>query len=1130
LTPSVEHLDTKRFPSLAHLEKTKEYLTYKYKDRKTDLLVVLDNPALEMVLGWQGSPFEGVPKVFAGINGYRPEMTGGRKDITGVSEDQDIEGTLALAKHLHPNAKEAIIIFDTTLSGLALRAETERIRPILEKIIPISFAGEGTFAQLEGRLKGLSKDALVVIMTYVTDAAGRTFRRAESTSLICSASPCPVYAMHETRLGHGIVGGMLIEGKEHGRQAAGLCLKVLSGEAPWSLPVERSSSRAVLDYRVLVRFDVPEALWPPKGIIINKPPSVYEAYGFLLFPLSVTTAVLAITLIILGIFLVRVKRAERVAREKEQDLGTVLEAYPETALALDAEGRILALNAVAAQRLAIGVKDAIGGCVYDLIPEAVGDAGRKHLYEVLSNGKPLQFEDKRGDRLYRHRLIPFTDESGKVARVLVFAQDITEFREREERLERQNMLLSSIRKAHEIFITGGEGEQGLQAVLQLLVKATGSLCGRIDEAPQEMEASAACCFSAFWEEPWVEKEVGMRDGTPSDICAGLRDTAGQAAMLRQVTIVRAGGNSRRQESDPLSETSSNFMGVPLFFAGELVGAGAVAGRGGLYSPELAEELAPLFNTCSAMLWSIRKSREARLQAQTIRESEERFRAVFDSTVDPIMMLEPGRRILAYNKAFCDLFGYERDELKGESTIVLYPTEEDFHRFGDTAYPQVEGGGSYRGELTLRKKDGSLLYVETITSAVKDRGLTALYVAVLRDLTEKKKEEEERERLREQLKQVQKMEAIGTLAGGIAHDFNNILGIIMGSADLAMLEAAPGSGQAENIALLLKAAARAKDLVNQILAFSRQSKQELRPLRIDLVVAEALKFLRSTLPSTIEIKRTLEKSAGLVLADLTQIHQVVMNLCVNAAHAMREKGGVLEVSVSRVEAAASEAILLGLPGAGSYCRLRVSDTGHGISPDILDKIFDPYFTTKKKGEGTGLGLAVVKGIVESHGGAIRVQSELGRGTCFEVFLPLAEGTGEMEDGRGSELPLGNGERILLVDDEPDLLKIVSGMLKSLGYETDVRTGAVDALDAFVSDPASYRLVITDMTMPHMTGLQLAMNIKKIRPDIPVFICTGFSESITAESVKKYGLSGLIMKPVSKADLAFAAAKAIKEGVV
>jgi nitrogen-specific signal transduction histidine kinase/ActR/RegA family two-component response regulator len=383
------------------------------------------------------------------------------------------------------------------------------------------------------------------------------------------------------------------------------------------------------------------------------------------------------------------------------------------------------------------------------------------------------------------------------------------------------------------------------------------------------------------------------------------------------------------------------------------------------------------------------------------------------------------------------------------------------------------------------------------------------LGIARDITERK-------RLEERILQAQKMESIGNLAGGIAHDFNNILSAVMGYTELALNAAEKDTALYSYLEEVFHAGDRARGLVRQILTFSRQTEHERKPMQVKLIAKEALKFLRASLPATIEIRQDIQ-SDSLVMADPTQIHQVFMNLCTNAEHAMREKGGVLAVKLTDVEF--DEDSAGDHPGLkpGKFLELKVSDSGHGISPNLLDRIFDPFFTTKEKGEGTGMGLAVVHGIVGSHGGTIAASSEPGRGSAFTVYLPVIEKRMEPQTMEERPIPTGT-ERILFVDDEPALGDIGKQTLESLGYKVTTRTSGIEALELFKAKPGGFDLVITDMTMPNMAGDNLAKELIRINPQIPIILCTGYSTRIDQKKAAKIGIRSFVSKPVLKKDLA------------
>lgn len=379
--------------------------------------------------------------------------------------------------------------------------------------------------------------------------------------------------------------------------------------------------------------------------------------------------------------------------------------------------------------------------------------------------------------------------------------------------------------------------------------------------------------------------------------------------------------------------------------------------------------------------------------------------------------------------------------------------------------------------------------------------------------ERRQARAEKRNLENQLRQSHKMEAIGTLAGGIAHDFNNMLGIIIGNAELAAEALPEGTQVRQYIMRILAASTRAEEMINRLLSFSRMTDLEKSPIRLDEVVGETLNLLRSSLPTNIEIREEIQDIPFIIHSDPAQINQILLNLCTNAAHAMQESGGILGIRLEKEMRDEGSMMKSGELKSGSYCKLVVSDTGHGIDGDIIDRIFDPYFTTKESGKGTGMGLAVVHGIVKNHGGDIRVYSETGKGAEFYVYLPLDdEGVPDKRTESAKELQRGE-EHILVVDDEHMIVDIMKEMLEHLGYQATVFNSSLDALEEFRKRPGDYDLVMTDMTMPGMTGDRLAGEMKGIRADIPVIICTGYNETINKEKAEICGIQGYIMKPVN-----------------
>jgi len=670
------------------------------------------------------------------------------------------------------------------------------------------------------------------------------------------------------------------------------------------------------------------------------------------------------------------------------------------------------------------------------------------------------------------------------------------------------------------------------------------------------------------------------------------------------------------------------MVVPVFEGNKIVAVAGVGNKPSDYDKADERQLTLLTNG----MWQYMQRKQTE---ETLRETKSVLEKTLDSLAEAVFVVDPSdRKIVGCNAVVKNIFGYSEKEIIGRNTEFLHVNREMYEEFGKMLFPELDANGVFHTEYQMRRKDGSnILTDHTVTEIVGDSGSRTGVVSVVRDITERKRAEEERLRLataiqqaaegvsivdtggivqyvnpalesitgytrnkmigkevdsllggehdgiphrplqdvirsgepwsghivrtrkgktpydveltvspvrdssgtitnyvtierdvshevklERELRHTQKMEALGTLAGGIAHDFNNILMPITINTELVLPSIAEGSEASDYLKYVLEAAQRGRDLVKQIISFSRQKEERRQSIRIARVIKEALKLLGASLPATIEIRANIvDDSSNAVLADPTQIHQVLMNLCTNASHAMRENGGVLEVSLVSIDvdqkAASSQSDLK----RGPYLRITVSDTGEGMDRETIERIFEPFFTTKEPGEGTGMGLAVVHGIVRNHGGAITVYSEVGKGSTFNVFLPRMEGDFQRETISSMDIPTGN-ERILLVDDEEPVLWSERKMLEDLGYKVTAKTSGTEALEVFRSQPNTFDLVITDQIMPGMTGSELSRELLRFRGNIPIILCTGFSETIDEERAKALGIREFAMKPFTTGEMA------------
>ncbi|MEW6674362.1 MAG: PAS domain S-box protein, partial [Thermodesulfobacteriota bacterium] len=512
----------------------------------------------------------------------------------------------------------------------------------------------------------------------------------------------------------------------------------------------------------------------------------------------------------------------------------------------------------------------------------------------------------------------------------------------------------------------------------------------------------------------------------------------------------------------------------------------------------------------AILGNLVDITERKRAEESQRENEEKYRRLFELESDAIFLIDKDSgKILEVNASAADLYGFSREELLQMRNVDLSAEADKTKQATQNQHTRIP-------MRYHRKKDGTVFPVEITASHFYWKGREA-HIAAIRDITLRVEAESARSELEKELYHARKMESIGTLTGGIAHDFNNILGIIVGNTELALMDVPNWVPAHANLQAIKTASLRATKIVKQLLSFSRKTDQKLQPIEIALVIKDALKFLRSMIPSTIEIQQHIQTTDETILADPTQVNQIMMNLCINASQAMEQTGGVLSIRVENIILDEDSAKSYPDLGPGKYVGVSISDTGPGIAPEIIDRIFEPYFTTKEIGKGSGMGLAVVHGIVKNHNGAISVDSRIGKGASFTVLFPTAAEKPLTEINTSEEIPHGN-ESILFIDDEESVVNMTRRMLERLGYMVEARINPVEALAQFHANPDRFDLVITDMTMPKMTGLTLSEKIMEIRPDMPVIICTGHSALVDEEKAKGLGIAAYVMKPVNMTEMA------------
>ena len=521
--------------------------------------------------------------------------------------------------------------------------------------------------------------------------------------------------------------------------------------------------------------------------------------------------------------------------------------------------------------------------------------------------------------------------------------------------------------------------------------------------------------------------------------------------------------------------------------------------------------------------------ERKLAERALRESEYRFRSFFNSNPEGILLVDLEGKILDANRSLLKIAGYRLEAIQGKAYRTL--VHPRYHASIDRNVEAMLKGLVIDDTIEIEyiRQDGTTTAVEVRGWVITGEESQPLALgAFIRDLTKEKLLAADKAALEGQLQQTQKMEAIGTLAGGIAHDFNNILSGILGYAELALIETGETKGVLHHyLTGTLDACHRARSLVQQILKFSRRDDTDLVPMAVRPLVSEAVKLLRSTLPATIRIEKSLAAETDTVIADANQLHQVIMNLGTNAYHAMRDTGGTLTFSLqNRLLAEPRYAMSLSIP-PGEYLKMAITDTGPGIPENMRDRIFEPYFTTKEKQEGTGLGLSVTFGIIKNLNGLIEIEQTEKASTTFAVYLPLATKTGMPAPAPAQRLPRGQNQRILCVDDERIFLEVVQKHLEGLGYRVTSCQSSVQALKQLMMAPDAFDLIITDQAMPEMTGVQMSAEIRKRNPSLPIILCTGYSEGVTAQTARELGIAAFLMKPVTRKELAKTVRRALED---
>ncbi|MEQ8223154.1 MAG: PAS domain S-box protein [Candidatus Eremiobacterota bacterium] len=801
-------------------------------------------------------------------------------------------------------------------------------------------------------------------------------------------------------------------------------------------------------------------------------------------------------------------------KESQERYKELANSLPQIIFETDLKGNLTFINSAANLVYGYTVENASKGLnIFELVSSEDRDRARDNMQKTMSgegtNGNEYTIVGRDGTKfsaISHSRPIIYNGKTTGIRGIIV---DITDRKKMEEILHYRLTIEELITTISTSFINITSTE--VTREINLALESIGTF--------MDVDRSYVNIFSHDMERvkevyEWCNKEIGSRVKQIKNMF--MQNYLWTVEQLKNGQYICVSSLSELPPEAEKEKASwgkaevKSILGIPLYFSNKLVGYFML--NSVKKEKKWKEEDIRLLKLVGEIFIN---ALERKKSEEALTRSEANYRMLVENTRDIIYSYNPDGTVRFITPQVAKL-GYNPEEIVGRKMIdFVHP--DDKERILNEFKKFIVTGKSFPTVCRLIGKK-SVIHIEEISEIIKDeKGDIAYITGVIRDITERIKSEEEKSKLEKQLRHSDKIKAIGTLAGGIAHDFNNILVAILGYIEVALYNIPNDSNLRPYMEQMKKACHRAIKLVKQLLTFSRETEGERNPIQLSTIIKESLKMLRPLIPATIDIKQNL-KNPGIIHGDPTHIYQIMMNLCKNAADAMKEKGGVIKVSLKDIDTGSNTAELNQELAPGNYIRLTVSDTGHGIEQSIKERIFEPYFTTKKIGEGSGMGLSIVHGIVKSYGGEITVESETGKGTSFNIFFPKIKSNEHVEI-KGTSKPPGGNENILLVDDEEDMVvRVLKKILEDLGYNVVAKYSGNQAFKVFCEVPEWFDLVITDQTMPKMTGLELSRRLLQVRPDIPIILTSGFSQVIPSEMIKKIGIKQFITKPFEIQELA------------
>ena len=1120
IDPVIEHLDAKRNPNEENLKVFKSLLKEKYAGQKPDLVIVLDDPALNLLLNHRDELFRDTPIVFGGINNFNPKIMQGHKNVTGVAQIMDVPKTVETALDLHPETKKIFVLHDYTVTGLAMRQEAEEdFKGFSGRVLAV-FSNPMTFEEAAQEMRSLPPHTIGLILSFVSDRHGKSASFSESVKALTLAASRPIYSTHFNALGNGIVGGSLVSGFDHGRVVADIALRILKGEEADSIPVVMSSgSKRMFDHVQLERFGVDMKSLPPDSIVINKPLSFYEEYKTLtigtisaiIFLLAVICTLIASLLKLrksLGDLYITRNSLGNSLRELEtrNRLNTILLGFRDESMYNEVLDFLLEVT---------GSELGIFG-YFNSDGDFVAPAVTRKVFNSQCNVPEKEIIFKFGDftrwwaRSIREKNTVIRNGGGfsvpqghlpienTIIAPIVF----------------NDVVVSSINLANK---PGGYSKEDAQLIEMLASQIAPVLYTRLERDRQDSDRRKA------------EAELERSEHFLEQIVENIPDMifVKDVDSLRFVRFNKAGedllGYSRddllgKNDYDFFTEEQADFFTEKdrQVIAGKNVTEidyeqinTKLKGTRILRTKKLPVVDAkgePQFLLGISTDITEQKKAEDELKSAYIR-----LHQIFDSITGLILVIDSTTyEILYANKFSEEIYGknlegglcYER--LNGFDTVCDHCSM--------SKVIELQGQPHQREWFSPGLKK-HLFVTERLIKWPDNRDVKFQFAL---DMTDIKQSEREKEKLQSQLLQAQKMEAVGTLAGGIAHDFNNLLQVVLGYSEIVLARKTEDEVDYQDVFKIQQAGKRGADLVKKLLTFSRRVESKFIPIDLNQQITSLGSLLSRTIPKNISIDLSLGGDLAPILADPTQVDQILMNLAVNARDAM-PGGGTLTIQTANVtldEKSCSQNLEA---QPGDYVLIRVSDTGHGMDSETLEHIFEPFFSTKEVGKGTGLGLATIYGIVKHLRGHIQCESILEQGTTFMIYLPAAPKQEVQELPAQETLMPGRNETVLLVDDEDEIRNLAKTILERAGYKVLTARNGLEAVETYGLRKNEISVTLLDLIMPQMDGVQCLKEILAINPQAPVIIASGFSVDSHVKSMLEQKARGFVEKPYNSSQL-------------